>query len=76
LRGINAEDRMKTVALLLLLVFVATPSAPGRPFLAFSRTIDQHLLEKPFSDAPAADILIILQSNMNNSAFRGIQGWN
>jgi hypothetical protein len=54
---------------LLLLIPTAFPSS-GRPFSAFTAgAIDQDLFKKPFTYAPAADILVILQSQVNDAAF-------
>ena len=76
LKGINAEKGMKPKALYALLFISATFLSSGRPFIPFSRAVDQHFLKKSFSHAPAADILVILQGNMDYSTFRGIEGWD
>jgi len=52
-----------------LLILAGLPSS-GRTFFAFAaRAIDQHLFKKALSHAPAADILVILQSQVNDAAF-------
>jgi hypothetical protein len=56
-------------AIRLFLILAALPF-PGWTFSAFAAgAVDQHLFKKPLSHAPAADILVILQSKVNNTPF-------
>jgi hypothetical protein len=71
--GLNAS----TIFVLGLLLVITALLSSGRAFSAFAAgAIDQHLFKKSLTHASAADILIILQSEVNNAAFRGIKGWN
>ena len=56
-------------AMRLFLILAALPFL-GWTFSAFTAgAIDQDLFKKSFTYAPAADILVILQSQVNDAAF-------
>ena len=63
--GLNAS----TIFVLRLLLVIAALLSSGRTFSAFAAgAIDQHLFKKSLTHASAADILVILQSKVNNAA--------
>ena len=59
----------------LLFISAALP-LPGRSLSAFSGAVDQYFLKQALAHASAADILIILQGDVNNPSLVRVQRWN